>query len=151
MTPKNKWFVYSLMLGMILAVINAEAGSTTEKSKEVKIEEIPDSQLKKITFTKRAAERIGIETATVSEQKFKEKNGERKSRLIIPYSAVIYDQNGATWAYINPEPLVFIRHSIDIDRIDDQKVILRKGPPTNSQVVTVGVAEIYGVESGIGK
>ena len=39
----------------------------------------------------------------------------------IPYAAVLYDPTGDTWAYTNPEPLVFVRAPIDRDPIDGSR------------------------------
>ena len=74
-----------------------------------------------------------------------------ENRKIIPYAAVLYDAKGNTWVYTNPQPLVFIRHSIQIDAIVGDKVILVAGPPVGTAVVTVGGAELFGAEFGVGK
>ena len=71
-------------------------------------------------------------------------------RLIVPYGSVIYDPQGRTWIYINTEPLVFIRHRINIDYIDGDEAFLTDGPPAGTEVVTVGAGELSGVENGIG-
>ena len=73
------------------------------------------------------------------------------NRRVIAYSAVLYDANGATWVYTNPEQDVFIREPIQIDVIAGDEAILRDGPPAGTAVVTVGVAELYGTEFGVGK
>lgn len=70
---------------------------------------------------------------------------------VIPYAAVIYDVNGDTWVYYNPEPLVFIRAPITIDYIEDSLAYLTDGPAVNTSVVTVGGAELYGAEVGVSK
>ena len=72
-------------------------------------------------------------------------------RMVIPYSAVIYGVNGETWVYINPEPLVYVRQPIVIDYIDGDQVYLVEGPETGSTVVTMGVAELFGAETGVSK
>ncbi len=71
-------------------------------------------------------------------------------RLIVPYGSVIYDPQGRTWAYIKTEPLVFIRHRINIDYIDGDEAFLIDGPPAGTEVVTVGAGELSGFENGIG-
>jgi hypothetical protein len=72
-------------------------------------------------------------------------------RLIVPYAAVVYGLQGETWVYTNPEPLVFIRQSIVIDYIEGDLAILSEGPLSGTQVVVVGVAELYGAETGVSK
>lgn len=71
-------------------------------------------------------------------------------RLIVPYASVVYDPQGRTWAYTNAEPLVFIRHPINIDYIDGDEAFLYDGPPRGTAVVTVGAGELSGFENGIG-
>lgn len=72
-------------------------------------------------------------------------------RQVIPYAAVLYDLNGDTFTYTSPEPLVFVRHPISIDYIEGDLAVLSDGPPSGTAVVTVGAAELYGTESGIGR
>jgi len=77
--------------------------------------------------------------------------GSGTQQKVIPYSAVIYDVNGDTWVYTNPETLVFIRARITIDYIDADKAILTDGPPVGTAIVTAGAAELFGTEFGVGK
>ena len=77
--------------------------------------------------------------------------GGGSSRKIVPYAAVIYDVNGATWVYTNPEPLTFIRQSINIDYIESDLAFLTEGPAAGTEVVIVGGAELYGAETGVSK
>ena len=55
------------------------------------------------------------------------------------------------FTYTNPEPLLFIRAPIKIDYIDGDVAVLDDGPEVGTAVVTVGAAQLYGVEFGIGK
>lgn len=77
--------------------------------------------------------------------------GSGTPRKIVHYAAVIYDVNGETWVYTNPELLVFIRQSISVDYIEDDLAFLTEGPPAGTEVVTVGGAELYGAETGVSK
>jgi hypothetical protein len=72
-------------------------------------------------------------------------------RKIIPYSALIYDLDGSTWIYVSPEPLVFVREPVTVDFIEGDRVILSEGPSVGTAVATVGVAELYGADTGVGK
>lgn len=69
---------------------------------------------------------------------------------IVPYSSVIYDVAGNSWLYTNPEPLVFIRQKIVIERILGSLVVLSAGPEAGTRIVSVGAAELMGVEQNIG-
>ncbi len=77
--------------------------------------------------------------------------GGEGSRKIVPYAAVIYDVNGQTWVYTNPEPLTFVRQSVTIDYIEDDFAFLTEGPDAGTEVVVVGGAELYGAETGVSK
>lgn len=117
---------------------------------------IPGSDLKQITLTDKSFERLGIKTVPVKEINVASPSGGKNTlaplvKKIVPYSSVIYDLRGKTWLYVNSKPLVFIRESIRIDYIDNQSAIVSEGPPTDTEVVTVGVAELYGIETGINK
>ncbi len=77
--------------------------------------------------------------------------GSGEPRKVIPYAAVLYDPTGKTWVYTNPTELVFVRQAIQIQAVAGDEAILGDGPPTGASVVTVGGAELYGVEFGVGK
>ena len=74
-----------------------------------------------------------------------------KPQKVIPYSAVLYDARGNSWTYTNPEPLVFVRHRIDVEYIEGDRAVLRQGPATSEKVVTAGAAELFGVEQKFGQ
>jgi hypothetical protein len=74
-----------------------------------------------------------------------------EKRKVIPYGAVLYDLHGETWVYTNPETLIFVRHSIVVDYIEGGMAVLIDGPPAGTAVATVGVAELFGTEFGVGK
>ena len=67
-----------------------------------------------------------------------------------PYDAVFIDAHGDFWVYTNPEPLVFVRAPIDIVRETSDRGVPRRRPAGRTQVVTVGVPELYGTETGFG-
>jgi hypothetical protein len=108
-----------------------QAASTMEKAG-------PD--LNRLTLTDKAVERLGVTTVKVAK-------GEG-SLLQVPYGALVYDANGKTWVYTNPEPRTYIRAAVTVDKIVDNKVQLRSGPPAGTDVVTVGAAELFGAEFG---
>jgi len=77
--------------------------------------------------------------------------GSSMPRKLIPHAALLYDAHGDTWVYTNPAPLVFVRQHISVNYIEGDRVVLFAGPPTGTAVVTVGAAELYGAETGVGK
>ena len=106
-----------------------------------KVEHLEDGQPARVTLIAAAAKRLDIQTATIREVVV---NGAR--RKVIPYAAVLYDTEGATWTYTNPEPLVFVRNRIEVEYIEGDLAILSAGPPSGTRVVTVGAQELYGSE-----
>ena len=130
-----------LLMIMVAALGLAACGpkpTTLEKINPSTLEDLEGSDLKRVILTEKAAERIGVETVPMS-------------GLVVPYSAVIYDTEGNTWVYTNPEPLTFVRTLIVVDRIEDDQAFLSQGLETDAPIVTVGVIEIYGAETGVSK
>ena len=72
-----------------------------------------------------------------------------ETRKIIPYSAVIYDLSGQAWAYVNTAPRTYVRQPITIDYSQGAQTVLKDGPPSGTQVVSVGAAELFGAETGV--
>lgn len=77
--------------------------------------------------------------------------GSDEKQLVVPYSAVYYDAKGGSWIYVNPEPLVYERQRIEIDRIEGDFAVLSTGPAVGTQVVTIGTPLLYGAEVVFGK
>ena len=71
-------------------------------------------------------------------------------KKVVPYSAILYDAHGQAWVYTNPEPLAFVRHRVTIEHVDDDKAVLGDGPDVGTKIVTVGAAELFGAELGVG-
>jgi hypothetical protein len=68
---------------------------------------------------------------------------------LVPLAAVLYDSNGATWTYTVTGPLTYERVPITVVRVEGAQVVVQPGPAAGTQVVTVGGAELLGVEYGI--
>jgi hypothetical protein len=99
-----------------------------------------------VTLSNDAAVRIGIQTAPVQPS-----TSGPAGTIVIPAGAVFYDAAGDTWTYVATQPLVFVRQHITVVSIRDRIALLSQGPPVDSQVVTVGAAELYGTEVGVGE
>jgi uncharacterized protein YcfL len=118
-----------------------------DKVQPAQLEPIEGSSLKSVLLTEKAAERIDIQTAGVV---IKLVNG--IERQVVPYAAVIYDTDGNTWVYTNTAPLTFVRAPIEVAFIEgDEAFLLSEGLVPEARVVTVGVAELYGAETGVSK
>ena len=108
---------------------------------------IEGTDIHKVSWTKKAAERTGLETGEVTQQKG---SRDEEQKLAVPYSSILYTPEGKTWVYTVPQEREFVRHEIEVDYIEGQLVYLDDGPPVGTTVATVGVAEIYGSEFEVG-
>ncbi len=144
MKKQYRWMVVAVLLACLLlsACGSAPADTATEENHAVTVEQLTGAEPTRETLTEDAAKRLDLQTAEVHDA---ELNGAK--RTAIPYAAVIYDTEGATWVYLNPEPLTFVRHPITVDDIKGDQAFLSDALPAGSAVVTVGVAELYGAES----
>jgi hypothetical protein len=128
-----------------LAANRADEAEPAAKIKPAKVESVQGSAAKRVTLTSDAAKRLNVQTAQVLETEIA-----GKLRKVIPYAAVIYDRSGEAWAITNPGPLVYLRQKISIEYVDRDMAVLADGPAAGTAVVTVGAAEVYGTELGIG-
>jgi hypothetical protein len=142
----RRWtFVVPVLALLLLAACSPSSSGGAAKDPAVVVEKNAETGLSRLTLSARAAERIGIATASVIDR---QEGG--AGRTTVPYAAVIYDASGKTWTYTNTGGLVFVRHPITVERIEADRALLSAGPPTGTLVVTVGVAELWGIETGVG-
>jgi hypothetical protein len=124
----------------------SEAGASNESKYEtaVTVESAGEDQPARLTVSERAEERLGLRTEPV-----RAVTGQPGVTEAISYSAVIYDADGASWAFSSPSPRTYVRVPIDISSITGKTVQLKSGPPVGTQVVVVGAPELVGAEAGI--
>jgi len=149
----DPWTVVLLVIAgavLIFGITSLSTASQTVAESEShaepgKVEQVEGTDVGRVTLTAAGASRVGIQTTPVREERVA-----GQQRKIIPYAAVVYDSDGETWTYTNPEPLVFVRERIEVDHITGDQAVLTSGPAAGTAVVTVGVAELYGTELGVG-
>jgi hypothetical protein len=142
-----------LLFGMVACILLlAACGGATEETAKVEpalVEEIEGSEFNSVTLTEQAAGRLGIQSEPIREE-----DVDGTMMMVMPYSAVLYGLNGETWAYVrNPgaDSRVFSREPVTVERIEGGIAILSAGPPVGTEVVTVGAAELFGADTGVGK
>lgn len=140
MQPSSLWMWMILIFASGL-LLSACGGVTSEASIPAPATIGTDGR---ITLTEMASQRLGLQTAPISEAEI----GGRMQK-VAPYAAVLYGPHGETWVYASPEPLVFVRQPITIGDIEGDVAVLSDGPPVGTEVVTAGAAELFGVESGL--
>ena len=141
----NRWIGVLLFLGTLLLSACGKSQAVipvTGKNAPVKVEHLGGADPTRITLTEPAAKRLDIQTVLVQEA---EVSGTQ--RLVAPYAAILYDTQGNTWVYTNPEPLVFVRQPVVVDHIEGDLAVLSNGPDAGSMVVTVGAEELFGSET----
>jgi hypothetical protein len=124
------------------------ATATATKPKPYPLEKPEGTSITRLRIEQRVFDRIRIQTSTIREV---ERFGGETARKVVDYSAIVYDPKGDTIVYTNPSPLVFVRQSVTVDSIDGDTAVLTDGPPAGTAVVTVGTAELLGMENGVGK
>lgn len=131
-----------VIVGLTVVACGTEADSNYKKIKPYALEEVSGSEFQRVTLTEAAVKSTGLKTEPAGD-------------LTVPYASIIYGTYGEVWVYTNPEPLLFIREEVVVERIegtsDGGTVYLSKGPARGTLVVTAGAAELWGTEDGVGK
>lgn len=140
------WIAALLLLAVLplAACGGEEEAAAADEPATVELVEGSDD-LYEVTLTAEAAKRIDLQTAVVQTE------GEgAEERTIVPYSAIVYETDGETWVYTSTDDLTFVREQIVVEEIEGDRAVLSEGPAAGTEVVTVGVAELFGAEHGIG-
>ena len=141
MKTRLRHFAGPLLLASLLAACGGAVSDEHVIEQPASVEEVDDGEVARVTLTESAAERLDITTVAV------ESGGKG---LVVPSDAIYLTADGLWWVYTNPEPLVFLRHEINITNEQGGLAVLSAGPPVGTEVVTVGVPELYGTEVGNG-
>jgi hypothetical protein len=143
---------YVLILLILAAVVSGCAKTTadSEEPQPAKLTHVGGSPILSVVLTQQGMQRIGIQTGTVSSLAHPRPKPPTGPRLVLPYSAVVYQANGTPVVYTNPAPRVFTRATISIDHISGNRVSVKTGPAVGTKVVTVGAQELLGVQNGVG-
>jgi hypothetical protein len=105
-----------------------------------RIEPVAGSSAGKIVLSATGAQRIGIQTAPAARA---------GARILVPYSALVYDPNGNTYVFTSIAPLTYTEVPVTVDHINGNDVYLSRGPTRGAAVVTVGAEELLGVQTGV--
>jgi Cu/Ag efflux pump CusA len=127
---------------LLASCAGSVADAYTVEHEPAHVEPIPGTDhVQRITLEEPAAKRLALKTTPVRKQ---------GDRLVVPSSAVFVDTEGHWWVYTSPEPLVYVRHQVGIERQAGGRAYLKTGPTVGTEVVTVGVPELAGIEDGVG-
>lgn len=128
-----------LLLSLMWACLCAceQSKSTTSEVEPVKLEDIPGTSLHRVILTEEAAKRIDLQTVKIAAN---------PSGSVIPYSSMIYDPKGQAWVYTVIGKQTYVRAPIHVQSVAEDKVILKDGPQPGTEIVNIGVPELYGSE-----
>ena len=124
------------------------ATAAATKPKPYKVDKEEGTALSRVRVEQKVFDRIQFKTSTVREV---ERFGGDTARKVVDYTAIVYEPKGDTAVYMNPSPLVYVRKPVKVDYIDGDLAVLADGPPAGTAVVTIGRAELLGMEFGVGK
>ena len=149
MRHSKRWLA---ILGLLIAIPQLSACTQTSAEAEsggaepAKVEHVEGSEeVSRLTLTPKAVERLGIKTTPLSEATVA-----GKKRKVVPYGAVLYDADGKTSVYVNSARNTYVREPVTVDFIEGDRAVLVAGPAAGTAIVTVGAAELYGTETGVG-
>jgi len=89
----------------------------------------------------RPGQRVGVSIPLRSEDE----------NLVIPWSAIVHDVSGGSWIYQVLETNRYMRRRVQILRVVDDQAAVTGDIVAGIEVVTSGVAELFGTEFGVGK
>ncbi|MEA1903557.1 MAG: hypothetical protein U9N56_08540 [Actinomycetota bacterium] len=96
----------------------------------------------RVVLTPKAAVRLDIQSLQVAETDL---------GPAVSSDALILDPDGRFWVYVIPEPLQYERVELVSVRDEGGQAYFDEGPTVGTDVVVVGVPELYGEETGVGK
>lgn len=138
--PSFACVVVIALAALLSGCKEAEEASVSSGYQPSVVEEVADSDVQRVTFTKIGADRLDLATVAAAQQ---------GDHTVVPYSALIYDGQGVSWVYTASSELTFLRAEVVVDRIEGDTVLLSDGLSPGARIVTVGAAEVYGAELGI--
>ncbi len=138
------WLAMILVLvGVSLTGCSSGGKGEAPADEPASVVAVDGSEAGRVVLTKKAAERIGL---SVESMQALPATAAAAGRAVVPLAAVLYDKDGVSWVYTNPEPLTYVRQRVAIERVDGDTAVLSSGPSPGTAVVTVGGAELLGTE-----
>lgn len=143
MRARIRWSIVPIAgIALVLAGCGGSGSEGDGGSDPARVEKVAGTDQQRVVLSGDAAKRLGVETAPV-----RAVSG-AVDKVEIPYSAVLYDPDGATWTYTSPSPHAYVRSDVVVASIVGDRALLSEGPRPGTKVVTVGADEIWGVEYG---
>jgi len=140
MQGSRRWIVPVLLVGGLALGACGKAREAAPADPPAKVEQIvvAGSRHQGVRLTEQAARRLDVQTAPVA--------AGAGGKLVIPAAAVEYNNDGTAFTYTSLESLAYVQQPITIDAVTGDQAVLSAGPSVGTPVVTVGSAELLGVE-----
>ena len=74
--------------------------------------------------------------------------GSEAPRLVLPWSAVLFDPQGGAWVYEQTAPQTFTHRRVSVLRVIGTDAVLEAGPAAGATIIITGAAELFGAEFG---
>src|SRR5438093_6798850 len=133
----------TLGLGLAGCAGTSAAGAgAPEEEPPAQVAEIPGKDVKSVTLSEHAEQRLGVETIELAAA---------PQGTTVPYSAVFYTPDGTAWVYTVTKPLTYVREKVVVTNVagaNGDQAFLSEGPAAGTTVVKTGVIELYGAEVG---
>ena len=141
---RGRWVVLPLVAVVLAAPACKELEESSDEAgyEPATLQPVEGSDVPAVVLTEDAASRIDLQTSQVTTAS--------TGQLSVPYDAVFYGLDGETWTYVVSEPLTYVRAPVTVDSVSGDMAYLSAGPAAGTEVVTVGAAELFGVETGVG-
>jgi hypothetical protein len=138
----------TVLAGTAACSSSSSASSPAEPASPATIDTPKNGGPAKVTLTEDAMRRIDLHTAAARHERVVV-SGRPAASLVVPYSAVIYYDDGTSWAYAEIAPRVFVRKPITVAAVQGDTAVLSTGPADGTAVVTVGAPLLLGAEAQI--
>lgn len=129
---------------LLLSACAHPAQDSPPADSPVQVSAIAGSGVKSVALSEQSSARLGIRTAPVTPVA-----GGVPGQRQVPYSAIVYDEQGATWTFVPTEPRTYVRKPVTVERITGDVAVLSAGPDVGALVVTEGSQELLGAEYDI--
>jgi hypothetical protein len=137
-----------LVIAAAVLAIAGAAGCSSQApappGPQAKMERIGNSHGLSVVLTPTGAQRIGVQTAPVTAVRA------GRPLTVIPYAALLYEQDGTPAVYVNTGPLTYTRYLVSVEGIAGDLVYISSGLTPGMTVVTTGAEELLGVQNGVG-
>ena len=142
MKLRNRWLILgAALIALSVTGCAATGAAETEAKGPAELLPVEGSEIQQVRLTAKAIERLDLQTAPVTE---------RDGIKVVPYEAIVYDASGETYVYATTAPRTYMRSLVTVYTISGDQALLGEGPDAGTEVVTIGTAELFGVEKEIG-